>query len=85
MSAIADTIIINCPNLPTFPSESRAIYPVTNPTMAKKINIEAITVEPEIMLRATIPGRPTRAINPTVRQPFAWIKSKRTEKNLSRK
>jgi len=80
-----ETIIMNCPNLPTFPSESRAIYPVITPITANIISSVADILEPDIRLRTTIDGKPTRAISPTVRQPFAWIKSKSTEKNLSRK
>jgi len=82
---IIETIIINNPNLPTLPSESRAIYPVIKPTTANIIKRVAVIVELEIILSTTIAGKPTRAISPTVRHPFAWMKSKRTEKNLSRK
>lgn len=85
IKVMVETIIMNDPNFPTFPSESLAMYPVTNPIAANMITIVEMIVEPEIRLRATIPGKPTRAINPTVRQPFAWMKSKSTEKNLSRK
>jgi hypothetical protein len=77
--------MINNPNLPTSPSESRAIYPVTNPTTARIIIIAEMIDEPVIRLRTTIPGKPTSAIKPTVRHPFAWIKSKSIEKSLKRK
>lgn len=67
---MVETIIINCPNLPTFPSESRAIYPVITPITAKIINRVAATVEPEIRHKTTIAGKPTSARSPTVRQPL---------------
>lgn len=85
IKVMVETIRINCPNFPTFPSESLAIKPVINPTTAKIINRIAVRVEPEIMLRTTRAGRPTSTISPTVRQPLAWIKSKNTMKNLNRK
>ena len=85
IKVIAETIIINVPNFPTFPSESRAIYPVINPIRAKINSKTAITFEPDIRLSTRTPGKPTSATNPSVIQPLASMKSKRTEKNLTRK